>query len=44
MSVQKVGWMPPVGRLAIQAGMEVGLPEIDYNTDTKIGKSKTFLT
>ncbi|XP_018014612.1 glucose dehydrogenase [FAD, quinone] isoform X2 [Hyalella azteca] len=39
MSVQKLGWMPPVGRLAIQAGMEVGLPEIDYNTDTKIGST-----
>ncbi|XP_047738679.1 glucose dehydrogenase [FAD, quinone]-like [Hyalella azteca] len=39
LSVQKVGWMPPVGKLAIEAGKELGLEEIDYNTDTKIGSN-----
>ncbi|XP_018014615.1 glucose dehydrogenase [FAD, quinone]-like [Hyalella azteca] len=44
IGVEKVAWKPPVCRVAIRAGEEMGLAEVDYNTDTTIGSAIFQLT
>ncbi|KAF2369223.1 Glucose-methanol-choline oxidoreductase C-terminal [Trinorchestia longiramus] len=44
VSIEKVRWVPPVGKVAIEAGREMGLEEIDNNGQKSIGSALNQLT